>query len=211
MDDYPARSAYQNQGTVARYETARFSSWFGRYVFLREQKAVNSAIKSVGSVRSILDCPSGIGRWHENLQTQLVPEVLVSADISVEMLLAGRRSRPGNLGVLAEAERLPFASDSFDLVFCHALTKHLPTETQALVLSELARVSRRHVICSFSLDEGIPGALGRYSSRRGRVKSRAISARWLEENARIAGLEVVSLRSCTSHLGRERTVVLRKI
>ncbi|MBL7007768.1 MAG: class I SAM-dependent methyltransferase, partial [Planctomycetes bacterium] len=50
----------------------------------------------------------------------------------------------------ASAAALPFAADSFDLVFCFRLLHHFaqPAERQA-VLAELARVSRRWALVSY--------------------------------------------------------------
>lgn len=207
MSDYRARTAYQDDEVVAEYEQRRFGSRFGRYVWRREQEAVTAMLDAVGTAGSVLDCPSGFGRWLPAIE-RLEPHSVLEADISAEMLAQGRRTYNTRWPtLLAQAESLPFADDSFDLVFSHAFTKHLPHETQAAVLRELGRVARSHVIASFSVREGLPGVVLAGRERFRGFHSNAVRRDWLERAARDAGLRVVADRSCTSPVGTERTVL----
>jgi ubiquinone/menaquinone biosynthesis C-methylase UbiE len=207
---YKARTAYLDPRIVDEYENLRFAGPRGRYVWRREQRGVGAMVAAVGSAARVLDCPTGIGRWRPVLE-RLGPELIVQSDLSPTMLEASRRrERTGGVqwtGVQAEAERLPFADGAFDLVFCHALTKHLPLPTQAAVLREFARVSSAHIVCSFSVRRGLPGLLRRL---RGQGLSRAVAPAWLDEAAAAAGLRVIDSIACTTPVGLERSVLFAK-
>jgi ubiquinone/menaquinone biosynthesis C-methylase UbiE len=125
------------------------------------------------------------------------------------MLAASRERWSGALPCAqVDATALPFADGAFDVVFSHALTKHLPLTLQARVLAEFGRISSRHVVCSFSIDEGLPRAARRL--RRAGL-SNGIRRSGLEEAATSAELQVVATRSCTTPIGLECTVLLRRI
>lgn len=206
---YKARTAYQDNAVVEEYEARRFSGRFGRYVWRREQAAVGALLESIGSLDSVLDCPSGFGRWLPQIE-RLDPEVVLEVDVSAQMLLQGRRTyNPRWPMVRALAEALPFADDAVDLVFCHALTKHLPQGSQEAVLAEFARVSRRYVLCSFSVRAGVPALVLKGRERVG-TKSNAVTSDWLEKTARRHGLRILQQRACTSHVGTERAVLFVK-
>jgi ubiquinone/menaquinone biosynthesis C-methylase UbiE len=210
-DGYRALTAYQDDAVVAEYERRRFSGWFGRYIWRREQRAVGALVSAVGSATSVLDCPSGFGRWLPAIE-HLGPTTVLENDISREMLEQGRRSYNTRWpSIRTNAERLPYADESFDLVFCHAFTKHLPQETQGAVLKEFARVARSDVICSFSVRSGLPGLVLRLRERLRGSRSNAVRRDWLERAAANGGLRIVQDRACTSHVGTERTVLFAKV
>ena len=88
---------------------------------------------------SVLDvgCGSGLSAIH----IQKASENIVGVDISSTDLKTFTAN--GFLGILAEAEKLPFRSDSFDYVLCSGLLHHLVKHVDlAEVLIELARVTR---------------------------------------------------------------------
>jgi ubiquinone/menaquinone biosynthesis C-methylase UbiE len=208
---YQALTAYQDDTVVAEYEHRRFSGWFGRYVWRREQRAVGAHVRAIGSAEAVLDCPSGFGRWLPVIE-RLGPTTVLETDVSREMLEQGRRSYNSEWpAVRTNAEQLPYEDESFDLAFCHAFTKHLPHDTQAAVLAELARVSRRHVICSFNMRAGWSGAVLRFRELALGRRSNAVDWRWLERAATDAGLRPVRARGCTSHIGAERSVLFSKV
>lgn len=209
-EKYKARTAYVDHGVVDDYEQLRFSGLLGSYVWRREQRAVGAMVMAAGTASRVLDCPSGNGRWVSVIQ-RLEPQLIVEADVSPTMLAASRHRIGGLPLVQCEAERLPFEGGSFDLVFCHALMKHLPLDTQARVLSEFARVSSRHIVCAISVETGLPKLMRRLRERRQPGLSRGGSSRWLKEVAAAAGLRIVESRSCTTPVGLERSVLFAKI
>lgn len=56
------------------------------------------------------------------------------------------RTRPGPTYLHADAQRLPFADDSFDLIVCVEVLEHLPNPEAGL--RELARVGSGHLLLS---------------------------------------------------------------
>jgi ubiquinone/menaquinone biosynthesis C-methylase UbiE len=183
-----AFTTYPDDTVVPEHERRRVGSWFGRYVWRRERRAVTAHVRAIGRAATVLDVPSGSGRWLPVLE----------------------RLDPTTVEVRTDAEQLPYVDESFDLVFCHSSTQHLPLEAQAAVLRELGRVTRRHVICSFTVRAGIPGlALRLRELVLGR--SNAVSWGWLARAAADAELHAVRARGCTSHLGAERSVLFSKV
>lgn len=208
---YTARREYLADDVVENYIPNRFSGILGRYRFRREQRAVNGRIASipVGEVRSILDCPTGIGRWLPNLAT-LQPDRIVAVDVSPTMLK--RASTVSLEGVSTDfrqgiAEELPFDDNHFDLVFCHALLKHLPPEAQAQVIKELARVTSKYVIVAASVRRGPAGWIRTLRKAKGAV---AVSDSWFQEVLAQNGLGVISAMKATTPLGVEYSYLLRK-
>jgi len=93
-----------------------------------------------------LEIGAGTGYFSLNLMQEGAIERLVATDISTGML-ASLAATAGALGLgervetrQADAERLPFADESFDLVLGHAVLHHIPDLDQAL--REFSRVLR---------------------------------------------------------------------
>ncbi|WP_101297196.1 class I SAM-dependent methyltransferase [Halegenticoccus soli] len=84
-----------------------------------------------------LDVATGAGHTAGAIAAAGVPTV-VAADISPEMIDTAATAYDGVLGVVADAERLPFADDSFDAVACRIAAHHFP-DPEAFV-AEVARV-----------------------------------------------------------------------
>lgn len=206
---YPAREAYRDASVAEDYERLRFRGFIGRYRWHREQRAVVSAVRRLPGGVTILDCPCGIGRWWPVLADRAAS--IIALDLSAEMLdAASRRPKPPGVAIsIAEgdAEALPLADNSVDWVFSHALTKHLPIPVQHRVLQEFSRVARQGVICSFSV-LSIPSYA--FWRTRDLPDSFPLLPEQLKWIAHDVGLVVESSRSCTTPLGVERTVVLRK-
>jgi len=203
---YPARTAYRASSDVADYEAVRFGGLLGRYRWRREQLGIACILSFLPSDLSVLDCPCGTGRWLPPLSS--IASSMCAADISPTMLQAARVRELGSAAVdfvEAEAEHLPFSDRAFDLVFSHALTKHLPPPVQHEVLSEFGRVSRQWVVCSFS----IAGPLVFSTWRRRRLVA-PITLERLDDMASGCGLERVRMRRCTSPIGVEHSVLFRR-
>ncbi len=206
---YPARDGYLDPEIADSYEASRFNGVLGRYRFAREQRGVAAVVEMLPSDLVILDCPCGIGRWWPLLATRA--STLRAFDISPAMLdVARRRAEAMDLEIeisQGDAEAIELPADSVDAVFSHALTKHLPLATQARVLEEFARVSREWVVCSFSL-------VGHLSYEFWRRRSFAASYPMLPEQlvsmASDVGLDLVDQRRCTTPIGVEFSVLLRR-
>ena len=86
-----------------------------------------------------LDVATGAGHTARALRDAGVEQV-VATDAAPAMVATAREAVPGLDGVVGDAERLPFASDSFDAVTCRIAAHHFP-DPEAFV-AEVARVLR---------------------------------------------------------------------
>ena len=96
---------------------------------------------------SVLEIGSNVGG---NLQwvTDLVPAKHVTGiDVNRKALEELRESLPGVNGVWSSARELPFADQSFDLVFTMGVLIHQPEESLPAIMDEMVRVSSRYVLC----------------------------------------------------------------
>ena len=125
---------------------------------------------------NVLDAGCGPGTISAGIAQAVLPGRVTGMDLSPEVLEQGRRLSQGreivNLDFVAGASHcIPFANETFDVVFAHALLEHLsdPVET----LREFHRVARPGgfvAVCSpdwdsFELDP-FPLPCGRASSLR---------------------------------------------
>jgi ubiquinone/menaquinone biosynthesis C-methylase UbiE len=95
---------------------------------------------------SILEAGCGFGRNLRWLVSQGInPAQLTGIDISSVLLAQARLPNSVRL-IRGNVLRLPFSSDSFDLVFTHGLLMHLSPCQLPQALSELTRVSQKHLI-----------------------------------------------------------------
>lgn len=84
-----------------------------------------------------LDVATGAGHTAGAVVRTGVPRV-VAADASPEMVATAEGTFETVEGVVADAERLPFATDSFDAVTCRIAAHHFPAP--AAFVAEVARV-----------------------------------------------------------------------
>ena len=94
---------------------------------------------------SVLDAGCGEGETLERLAA-LIPRVVAGVDLNPESVEFTRRRIPDGEFSVADIVDLPFADDSFDLVFCLEVLEHIPDPGPAL--AELARVADRDIIVS---------------------------------------------------------------
>jgi len=119
-----------------------------------------------------LEIGSGTGYFSLNLLRAGIIEEATCSDISPGML-AALRANAQRLGLevrteQADAERLPFADESFDLVFGHAVLHHIPDLPRAF--AEFARVLAPGGRIAFA------GEPSRYGDRIARVPKRLAGA-----------------------------------
>lgn len=154
---YRARNQYV--GDVAlHYDEIRQRTLYDRWKWRREHAAVGRALADLGPVESVLDLPTGTGRFLRQLGARAPGARTVGADISLGMLAIASRHLTGEHAstspstlVGAEAERLPFADGTFDLVLSIRFFQHLPVGAVGPILAELCRVSRRGVVLQVPL------------------------------------------------------------
>jgi SAM-dependent methyltransferase len=183
----------------------------------REQRFVARALAAIGPVPRILDLPSGRGRFTARLRAAATAE-LVCADLDPQRLQAladaeGPAGTPLVLRPVDLLDRLPFADDEFDLVFNFRFLHHVSDEgVRAHVASELARVSRRHLIVSYYGGSPIHGMQRHLwlaaSGRRSNVG--LISGRRTRDLFAALGCRVVEDRSMLPVLHAHRVMHLEK-
>jgi ubiquinone/menaquinone biosynthesis C-methylase UbiE len=79
-------------------------------------------------------------------QLRLQAHVLATDRNSKILALAARNAPPDVKFAVADARRLPFADDSFDVATCSLVLHHLEPDDAVRVLKEMRRVARRGVI-----------------------------------------------------------------
>jgi ubiquinone/menaquinone biosynthesis C-methylase UbiE len=142
---------YRNRGKAERY-TKRFERGGHKRQDQREQKAVREILGGLTDCRSVLDVPSGAGRFLKTLASE--GRQVIEADVAFEMLEYAH-GQAGRKGISAQflqvdASRLPLADGSVDGVFCNRLLHHiLETSQRAQFLREFYRVSRKYLVISF--------------------------------------------------------------
>jgi ubiquinone/menaquinone biosynthesis C-methylase UbiE len=141
----------------------------------REQvlaKVVKALGRKPGRYRSTLEIGSGTGYFTLNLMLAGLIEEATCSDISPGMLgtLAANAQRLGlNVRTApADAERLPFADASFDLVLGHAVLHHIPDLATAFAEFERVLVPGGTVLFA--------GEPSRYGDRLARIPKRLASA-----------------------------------
>ena len=210
---YTAREEYLAEDVASNYVANRFSGRLGRYRHVREQSSVDHLIAKLpaGEINAILDCPVGIGRWMPNLSV-LKPKRVVGMDVSPTMIKHAQTVKlsPDIKVEFREgvAENMPFADGEFDLVFCHALLKHLPLDAQRAVIIEIARVTSKYAIITSSVNRGAAGFIRRFRHAKGAVAS---SPAWFDEVVRAAGFEMIDLAKTATPIGVEYGHLLRKV
>jgi demethylmenaquinone methyltransferase/2-methoxy-6-polyprenyl-1,4-benzoquinol methylase len=146
LDKQPHEIAAMFDGVAERYDLTNTVLSFGRDRAWR--RATRGALRLQPGER-VLDLGAGTGVSTAELTRS--GAYAVGIDISLGMLQAGRRARPGTPLLAGDALRLPFADGTFDAVTISFALRNV-VDTDA-ALREMARVTRpggRVVVCEFS-------------------------------------------------------------
>jgi SAM-dependent methyltransferase len=152
----------------------RFETGARKRIDDREQRAVRSIFKGLPDVRSILDVPSGAGRFLRTLASG--GRQVIEMDVALEILAfarekAGRDRVPVSV-LQGDASQLPLADESVDCVFCNRLLHHIVSgRERSVILREFHRVSRRWVVVSFFDYRGLGGLRQLLKRLKGRKAS----------------------------------------
>lgn len=213
---YAERKAFYQDEAIARgYDSHRFK---GARSFRNRAKwaAIRRALRRAGYTRSILDLPTGTGRFVESFLDE--GHALVGADISHAMMREaaaklGDKPPVGMLGfVQCDAEALPFRDASFDAVVSIRFFMHLTPEVRVRVLKEFARVSKRWVVVDYRHQYAPRNVLKRWAHRLG-LRPPApprISREQLEDEAFDARLRVIDIFTVTPVFSDKWVVLMEK-
>lgn len=122
-----------------------FSFLYGRTAARLEREAVTGGLRKaeVRAGERVLEVAVGTGVVHARLRARLAGKgLLVGVDLAGKMLAATRRLVPEARLVRADARALPFAAESFDLVWASYLLDLIPTAEITPLVGEFRRVLR---------------------------------------------------------------------
>ena len=135
----------------ARLYAERFETGSRRAINEREQRAVARIFATLTDVRTVIDVPSGAGRFAKVLAQG---RELIEADVAAEILeFARERAEKAGLKLTflqCDASRIPLPDGAVDCVFCNRLLHHiLSAREREVFLREFYRVTRRYLVISF--------------------------------------------------------------
>jgi SAM-dependent methyltransferase len=204
------RGRWQTEGAGSHYSIRRFRD---PRAAQRDPVLVERILDLQGvrpSLQPVLDVPCGTGRLRGVLERRGMR--YVGADVSHAMLAEAATDRDAAL-VLADAEHLPFAENSFDVVVCCRLLHHLhDEEVLESVVRELVRVSSRMVIASFWDSASWHAWRRRVGLRRGEGPSgrRAVSKRTLRRVFDESGAGIVDFHHSFRFVSQQTFAVALK-
>ena len=148
LSDYARKHFYQNKAVAESYHAERFTHRRGIQRDKALRKALTRALEWIPDARTVLDLPSGTGRFTEFFCAH--ERSYFGTDVSHEMLDVLRRDHPArNLQsklIQGDGEFLPFKDNAFDCVVSIRLFQLIPKEAKTAILKEMWRVSRKWLI-----------------------------------------------------------------
>ncbi len=141
-ESYSAREYYRGE-VAANYTDHRVRSAAAALKWQRESDAAQVLLDEVPKGARGLDLPCGDGRFADTLERLGVR--WAGADISIDMMLAGRRRHESMARaealIQSDGEALPFRDGTFDFVLCARFANLVPLPVLQSVLTELRRVT----------------------------------------------------------------------
>lgn len=95
----------------------------------------------------ILEVGCNVGSNLKWIASQIAPEDTYGVDINQKALDLLRENVPGVNALLSPARELPFRDGWFDMVFTMGVLIHQPESTLPIVMNEMVRCSRKHILC----------------------------------------------------------------
>jgi ubiquinone/menaquinone biosynthesis C-methylase UbiE len=142
------KAHYQQQEVVDAYDARRFKGGLAGPKSERKWRMILRATRGLPDIKTVLDVPCGTGRFTSRILEH--GWRLVNGDISRPMLAAAHAYTPGHKGFVGaacmNAEALPFADASLDLVISIRFLMHVPHDTRIAIFREFARVTKRWVV-----------------------------------------------------------------
>lgn len=146
--DYPRKHFYKDKTVAESYYRERFTHKRGIQRDKALRAALDRALRLIPDARTVLDLPSGTGRFTEFFLERGIG--YFGTDVSHEMLEVLARDHPArNLNsrlIQCDGEYLPFADNSFDCVVTIRLFQLIPKEAKIAILKEMLRVSKQWLV-----------------------------------------------------------------
>ncbi len=198
VPEYEFAHKYDSDYALTYYQKHHSGFW-RRLSNWREIAIARKALHLAGNPTSVLDIPSGAGRFWRMLAE--VPERrLVAADFNQAMLDTALAQQPAQVSRRFETLRcsafdIPRPDGCVDAVFSMRLIHHIHEPADRVTLMrELARVARRHVILSLWMDGNLQAHRRTRLEARRAAKPRRnrfmVSAAQFEREVHEAGLSV---------------------
>ncbi len=150
------KNAYRNEEKAKAYlEQYTTGTKWARFTMWRQRALIETILNQCDLAASdrVLDMPCGTGLISKILFNN--PAIVIESDISLEMMRLARRESgedgPRRL-VQADITATPVAKESFACVVVLALMHRLPENLRRDVLLEVASLSSRFVIISYSVE-----------------------------------------------------------
>ncbi|MBE7492108.1 MAG: class I SAM-dependent methyltransferase [Planctomycetes bacterium] len=187
---------YQREDVVEKYNQVRFKGGFAGRTTRNKWRMILRATTGLEGIRRVLDLPCGTGRFTRQILDH--GWKLVNGDISLPMLRSAREVGGGHAAHLGsarmDAERLPFADASLDLVISIRFLMHVPREVRPRIFAEFARVTRRYVVLDvrhkYCLNTWFKH-VRRLFSRKVKLPEHRYNMAELEDDIRAGGLRIV--------------------
>jgi SAM-dependent methyltransferase len=150
-DSAEFQTRFQERARVERYRDRFRPGGKFEKTHQNEQAALRSLLTAVGPVDLGMDLPAGTGRLTPVL-AEFARRVII-ADASSVMLEVARedtRALPAEY-LLTDAEDIRLPAGAVDVIFCHRFLNHIYHPVlRAKIFAELARVTKRYLIVSYS-------------------------------------------------------------
>jgi ubiquinone/menaquinone biosynthesis C-methylase UbiE len=154
IDSFRHRSLETERLDRGEYTESEFTLWekemwmvhrfFGEVRALR--KTVLTDIANIARTQiTVLELAAGSGRLLKFIRESAIPKELKCVGLELSQESANSIEENGLTAVRADATELPFADDSFDLVFCTLFLHHLSDAGAASLLREMHRVASRKI------------------------------------------------------------------
>lgn len=121
-----------------------------------EKRGVEAALRDLPDVSSVLDVPSGTGRFFDLYQAHglVVNGLDASSDMLAQARLVADKLELKVSLTEGDARRLPFEDGAFDLVVCFRFLQSIVVLSDArTVIREIARVTRSFALLELDFDD----------------------------------------------------------
>jgi ubiquinone/menaquinone biosynthesis C-methylase UbiE len=153
---------------IENYQKKRYSSLDQKIIDKLEKSIVNKIFLNYNIAGRILDIPCGYGRFHRLLHKygdiHAADQDELIAKYQDERVGLAKSTR------VCEASNMPYAENSFDVIFSFRLLQHVRTSKHRIgIFTEFYRVSKKWIVLSIYVDTLIHRISKRLSSKTSKI------------------------------------------